>query len=162
MEYAFLSGGMSGLSRADMSAGREYVGDMLKYDMYVFSPPDHYNEFNPEDYDSEREVRDYDVYKLRHAYIVIVYFNVPESIGTAQELAIAKEHGTPIIGIVPHCYAPDSSHPIHPWLQECCSKLFVDSRDTFNKTKVGGEWKVSPEWEAMMNYITYYYGGGAL
>jgi nucleoside 2-deoxyribosyltransferase len=68
--------------------------------------------------ESEREAFEYDLYKLRQSDIVVVYFNVPKSIGTAYEMAVAREHNIPIIGI------NATEEVLHPWLVESCLKIF--------------------------------------
>ena len=50
--------------------------------------------------------------------MVVVNFNVPNSIGTAYEVAVARENRIPIVGI------NITNAELHPWLVESCLKVF--------------------------------------
>lgn len=118
----YLSGGMSGLTLDKQLAWRNRVEKAINYNReplkkpIFFNPPNYYS---PEItvHKSEKEVMEFDLYNLRKSDIVIVNFNVPNSIGTAMELAIAKENHIPIIGL------NLDGNELHPWLVECCTRI---------------------------------------
>ena len=119
----YLSGGMSGLSKEDQSTWRTQVQNAIKYGDYnykkkpmFFDPTQYYSVFVQE-HKNEREVFEFDLNALRKSDLVIVNFNKPDSIGTAMELAIAKERRIPIVGL------NRDKNKIHPWLQESCTRM---------------------------------------
>lgn len=112
----YLAGGMSDISFDESNTWRKIVKNRLRSCADVVNPNDYYNKETIGD--SQKEIRDFDLYKLKSSDIIIVNFNYPESIGTAQELAIAKEYEIPVIGL-------NKDHKeIHPWLLECTNKMF--------------------------------------
>lgn len=139
----FLSGAMSGLTYDEYTGWREYVKDALAYDCdIVFSPPDKYNFDSQDEYDSEREVMDYDLYQVGRSDVLIVNFDGnPRSIGTTIEVFKAHSLGIPVIGYVSKQYKAD----IHPWLIECCNKLFVGESDDMS------------DFDDMLSYVKSYY-----
>lgn len=62
-----------------------------------FNPPLYYSPNQPY-HKNEREVMEYELDRLRKSDVVIVNFNIPKSIGTAMEVAVARENRIPIIG----------------------------------------------------------------
>lgn len=121
-KYIYLSGGMSNLSLDEQLAWRvefQHLADGFDSEHHIecFIPPYYYNYVDkmPE---SEREAFEYDLYRLRQSDIVVANFNVPKSIGTAYEIAVARENRIPIIGI------NKTEEEIHPWLVESCLKVF--------------------------------------
>lgn len=131
----YLSGGMADISFEVSNKWRRYIEDELKYEADIFNPNYYYNYEHPEDFDSDAEVKRFDLYNLQQSDIVIVNFNVPGSIGTAYEVAVAERDGKPIIGLnVDH-------NELHPWLELACWKMF-DNID-----------------ELIMYVKTYYLGG---
>ena len=122
----YLAGGMSGLSWEEQTAWRLFIyNEMLVFsdnydvDVEVTDPTDYYN-FKEPKHKSEKEVRNFDLYKLKRSNLIIVNFNAPNSIGTAQELAVAYEHKIPVIGL------NKENCELHPWLVECCERIFDD------------------------------------
>lgn len=119
--HIYLSGGMSGLSLAEQIHWRNQIKDALKYQFQpvktpiVFSPPDYYSVFE-NNHTCEREAMEFDLAQLRKSDVVVVNFNNPHSIGTAMELAIAKELRIPVIGF-------NANPDLHPWLLECCTRV---------------------------------------
>lgn len=120
----YLCGGMSNLSQAEQSKWRWDVikgiedGDErygYKYELDFFNPIVYYN-LEEDNHKSEREPFEFDLFNLRNSDIVIVNFNSPQSIGTAMELAVAKEYKKPIIGL------NENGYELHPWLIECCTR----------------------------------------
>ncbi len=121
----YLSGGMSGLSWEEQSKWREKVKKYisrhyaLKFKADFFNPIQYYN-FQEKRHDSELEVMNFDIRNVKNSDLILVNFNSPNSIGTAQELAVAWDNRIPIIGI------KDAKTEIHAWLKEDCDKIFTD------------------------------------
>lgn len=124
----YLSGGMGSLSYEEQSQWRKRVIDAINinYDCakkpVFFNPVNYYN-FKEVKYRSEREVMEFDLSALRNSDLVIVNFNDPKSIGTAAELAIAKELHIPIIGI------NLGNQELHPWLIEFTTRMCESIRE---------------------------------
>lgn len=124
----YLSGGMSGLSFEEQSKWRQQFKDAIKYNYdterktYCFDPTQYYN-FEEKRHKSELEIMEFDLNALRESDLVVVNFNQPNSIGTAMELAIAREHRIPIIGL------NKDKKEIHPWLECCCNRMCDDMRE---------------------------------
>lgn len=125
----YLSGAMSGLSLEVQNRWRKNVINAIKYGDYdyekkptFFNPVDFYNteELN---HKTEKEVMEFDLRNLRNSDLVIVNFNNLWSIGTAMELAIAKEYRIPVIAF------GVNNREIHPWLVECCSRICDDMKE---------------------------------
>lgn len=95
------------------------------------NPNDYFN-FEEICHETEREVRNFDLNKLRKSDLIVVNFNAPNSIGTAQELAIANEHRIPVIGL------NECNYELHPWLTECCERIFY-------------------KMDQLLDYIIYFY-----
>lgn len=130
----YLSGGMGGLSFDEQVGWRNQIvdniitDDALTFKPVFFNPPYYYTPtYNY--HKSEKEVMEFDLYKLRKSDIVIVNFNVPNSIGTAMELMLAKEYNIPIIGI------NINNKELHPWLSECCSRMCDSIEETLEYVK---------------------------
>lgn len=64
----------------------------------------------------------YEIHNLKKADVVVANLNNQDSIGTCMEIAIAHDHGIPIVGL------HDGDEPLHPWLEECCTRV-CDSMD---------------------------------
>ena len=111
---------MADISFEESNKWRTHIYDELKYDADVFNPNDFYDYEHPEDYDNDEEVMRFDLYNLKQSDIMIVNFNVPKSIGTSYEVAVANEMGLPIIGL------NEDWVELHPWLYEACWKMFND------------------------------------
>ncbi len=126
----YLAGGMGNLSWEEQTVWRSLVVDTLtlknktndyKYVLDIINPPDYYNFINKQ-HDSELEVMKYDLRHVKTSNLIIVNFNDPNSIGTAQELGVAYDRNIPIIGI-------NSNQDLHPWLICCCDKMFKNVED---------------------------------
>ena len=117
----YMAGGMAGLSVEEQMEWRKdikkRINNSLIHDPTYFFQPPYYYQPDGDYHRSEREGRDFDLNRLRHSDIVIVNFNVPNSIGTAQELAVAYEHRIPVIGL------NENKNKLHPWLYECCTRI---------------------------------------
>ena len=124
----YMAGGMGGLSIEEQMEWRKDIENKIKRktnyyqkSTYFFQPP-YYYQPDGTAHRSEREARDFDLYRLRHSDIVVANFNIPNSIGTAQELAVAYEHRIPVIGL------NEDKKKLHPWLCECCTRI-CESRE---------------------------------
>ena len=120
---------MCNLSLDEQSKWRNQVINAIKFGDYhcekkpiFFNPVDHYNPTNAR-HKSEREIMEYDLNALRHSDLVIVNFNDQKSIGTAMELMLAKEMHIPVIGW------NSSNENLHPWLEECTTRLCGSLRE---------------------------------
>lgn len=119
----FLSGGMTGLSMKEQIEWRnDFKGCIPDYEALVISPPDFYSP-NTDYHKSEHEAKEWDLYYVRRADLIVVNFNSPYSTGTDMELAVAKEHGIPVIGL------NEKGYDLHPWLIDCCDRIC----DTFDE-----------------------------
>lgn len=116
---------MSGLSWEEQNSWRkkvkEYISkyDDLKFKIDLFNPTQYYN-FQEKRHDTELEVMKFDIHNVKNSDLILVNFNNPDSIGTAQELAIAWDNLIPIIGV------KDDNIEIHTWLKEDCDKMFTN------------------------------------
>lgn len=121
----FLSGGMANMSYAEAEKWRTEIISKLPKGCNVFNPNQHYNfnKYNNWKPKHINEARDYNLHYLKQSDLVIVNFNDPTSIGTAQELAIAKEYNIPIMGI---CTSAVEHYNLHNWLRCCTDKMFYD------------------------------------
>lgn len=122
----YMAGGMGGLTIEQQMEWRNNIEDRINIvaphsPTYFFQPP-YYYQPDGNKHRTEREARDFDLYRLRHSDVVIVNFNVPESLGTAQELAVAYEHRIPVVAL------NENKNEIHPWLVECCTRI-CESRE---------------------------------
>ena len=125
----YLAGGMTGLTQEEQTKWRTRFQDAIKFGNYdyekkpiFFDPTQNYSIFEQE-HKSEREVFEYDLYNLKRSDLVVVNFNAPKSIGTAMELAIAKENNIPVIGL------NKDNTELHPWILECCTRVCGDFRE---------------------------------
>lgn len=125
----YLAGGMTQLPFDDQTAWRQKVRDAILYGGYdydfkpIFINPVQYYNFEEPSHKSEREVFEFDLHKVRTSDLVIVNFNDPRSIGTAMELAIAKENKIPVVGL------NKDNKELHPWLKECCTRICDDMHE---------------------------------
>jgi len=124
----YLAGAMAGLSFEEMSKWRNQIMNAIKFGDYeynksvdFFNPTAFYN-FDEKNYKSEREVRDFDLYNLRKSDLIIVNLDKQNSIGTAQELAIAYEMKIPVIAF-------GVKEELHPWIECCCSRICNNMRE---------------------------------
>lgn len=125
---------MGNLSFEEQSKWRKQIIDAIRFGDYhyekkpiFFNPVDYYN-FEEKRHRSEREVMEFDLNGLRNSNLVIVNFNDPKSIGTAAELAIAKELRIPIIGI------NKDTQELHPWLIEFTTRMCDGIREAVEHT----------------------------
>lgn len=114
----YLAGGMSNLTYNEQMEWRRYIEYSLSDygNVKCFSPPEYYS-FEYKSHKNEREVFEYDLNLVRKSDLIIVNFNDAKSIGTAMELAVAREHRIPIIGL------NEDNVEIHPWLVESCTRM---------------------------------------
>lgn len=119
----YLSGGMQDLSLEASLEWRNRFEDGIKLlestkNVKCFSPPKYYAPQEP-DRKTEKEVFEFDKHQLKQSDLVVAYFNVPKSIGTAMELAWAKDWDIPVIGIC----EKDEIPSLHTWLAECVTRF---------------------------------------
>ena len=118
----YLSGGMGGLTYTEQLSWRnKFISGVLcklgtDSGVGFFNPPLYYSP-SKSLHKSEREVMEYDLGVLRKSDVVVVNFNIPESIGTAMEVAVARELKIPIIGV------NALNKQLHPWLSESCMRM---------------------------------------
>lgn len=132
--HIYLSGGMGALSYEEQSKWRKQVMNAIKFEDHdyvknvTFFDPTQYYGFEEGYHKSEREIMEYELYNLRKSDLVIVNFNNPNSIGTAMELAIAKELRIPVIAF------GVNGQNIHPWLLETCTRVCDNMREAVEHT----------------------------
>ena len=128
----YLSGGMSGLSFKEQNEWRKRIMKAIKFGDYdyekkpVFFDPTQYYGFEEKRHKSEKEAMEFDLYNLRNSNLIVVNFNNPNSIGTAMEIALAKEKNIPIIGL------NKEKKELHSWLECCCNRICDDIRELVN------------------------------
>lgn len=122
----YLSGGMLLLSWDEQTKWRRQIQDAIRFGDYdyskkpiYFDPTQYYN-YEEKLHKSEKEIIEFELNALRKSDLVIVNFNEPSSIGTAIEVAIAKELRIPVIGL------NKDKKDIHPWLLECTTRMCDD------------------------------------
>ena len=127
--HIYLSGAMSGISWEEQAKWRRQIQNTIRFGDYdcskkpiYFDPTQYYN-YEEKLHKSEKEVMEFELSALRKSDLVIVNFNEPRSIGTAIELAIAKELRIPIIGL------NKDKKEIHPWLLECTTRMCDDMEE---------------------------------
>lgn len=115
MKKVYLAGGITGIDIRNAVEWRVKIQKLLNGEAEIFNPV--------LDSPVGIEQRPYQLYKLKHSDIVVVNFNTPSSIGTAQELAYAEAYGIPVIGLNAEHYR------LHPWLEQSCLIIFDDIDD---------------------------------
>ena len=120
MLTVFLSGGMTGLTRDEMTGWRERIKRYTKfYDIKVMSPTDYF--MCGYDYlDESKESFTFDTYWVRHSDVIIANMNKPNSIGTAQELMLAYELNKPIVVIA----SKEKWEEVNPWIKHEATTVF--------------------------------------
>lgn len=127
--HIYMAGGMGNLSEEEQTKWRKQVRDAILFSGFdytkkpVFCDPTQHYSFFAKEHKSQREIFEYDLYNVRKSNLIIVNFNDEKSIGTAMELAIAKEKKIPIIGL------NKDGRELHPWLVECCTRICDDMRE---------------------------------
>jgi nucleoside 2-deoxyribosyltransferase len=127
----YLAGGMTGLTEEEQTKWRIYIINSIKENDGFTKLPDFFNPtyyYSPlnDNHKSEKEVMEYELDKLRHSDLVVVNFNSPNSIGTAMEVAVARENKIPILGV------NIDNKCIHPWLTECCMRICETEDEVIN------------------------------
>lgn len=130
----YLAGGMSDLTFEESNEWRllckeAFAKGNSDIDAILYNPNDYFN-FQTKKHISEREIKEFDLNLVRNSNLIIVNFNAPRSIGTAQELAIARELKIPIVGL------NEKNRKLHPWLIEDCARIFGDIDDMIDYVKV--------------------------
>lgn len=127
----YLAGAMSGVTWEEATGWRDNVishyitksneGE-LNVDLEIFNPCSYVVDG---EVSSEREDMDFDLYKLRRSDFVICNWN-GDSIGTAIEIGVAKEHNIPI---VVYTEDVDRLSKMHPWVKHSAIKVFDNLED---------------------------------
>ena len=125
----YLAGGMTGLTFEESNRWRKYLKSKLLHN--AINPNEYFNPHSS-NHGSEKEARNYDLMLLKKCDLVIANFNIPNSIGTAQELAIAYDKRMLVIGL------NENQYELHPWLIECCERIFSSI-------------------DELVEYVNYYY-----
>lgn len=125
----YLAGGLSGLSLQEQIGWRNRVQAAIKFSEFkptktpkFYCPPNLYS-LSTIVHKSERDAMILELSHLRKSDLMIVNFHVPESIGTAMELMVAKENGIPIVGL------SKEEYKLHPWILGCCSRVCDDMKE---------------------------------
>lgn len=128
MKQIYLAGGITGLTKDEAENWRKKAKEMIESStnrqLICFSPTDHYSEFGESGYVNERAAFHYDLYRLKRSDLVLANMDNPKSLGTMAELAIAYDHGIPIIA-----YITRSSTDAHPWQQCMIDEYFGNLED---------------------------------
>ena len=144
----YLAGSMTGMSWEEQNEWRVQIkSELLKkkdfggynVDLTIVNPCEFFNYYQAKNtWYSEKEAMDFDIYQIRHSDLIIVRFNNPNSIGTAMELMLAKELNIPVLGWLDYDWSEERDQyadfskkieSIHPWLQECCTRIFPCKED---------------------------------
>lgn len=119
------AGKMTGLSYEKMQDWRfsfeKQINNYVKahdiaYRVNVFNPCDYYNTVTDK-FKTDREVMEFDIHNLKKSDVMVVNLNSQDSIGTAMEIAVARDNGIPIIALCEH------EDELHPWLRESCMRI---------------------------------------
>lgn len=123
LKKIYLAGGMTGLTYKEQHEWRlNFISQIRRNDSgfdrpKFFDPPLYYDVNEVNDIETQKEAMDFDLFNLCKSDVVVVNFNVPNSIGTAMEIAIAREHGIPVIGL------NEDHNELHPWLRLNAMKI---------------------------------------
>ena len=116
----FLSGGITGLTREEMTGWRNEIKRCAEYyDMTIISPTDYFMTETQSD-DEDKTSFLFDTYWVKKCDVVIVNMNNPSSIGTAQEIMLAYENNKPILMIA----SKEKWDNVHCWLKQEATKVF--------------------------------------
>ena len=126
----YMAGGMGGLTIEQQMEWRNNIEDRINQaaphsPTYFFQPP-YYYQPDGDYHRSELEAMRFDLDRLRHSDIMIVNFNVPSSLGTMYEIAVAHENRIPIIGL------NENSAKIHPWALVSCTRICESREELVN------------------------------
>jgi hypothetical protein len=136
----YLAGGVSNLSKEEQTIWRDIIIDMInqrckttdiKFKLDIINPPDYFT-FEEHNFDSDLEVMKYYLRHTKSSDLIIVNFNDPKSIGTAQEIAVAYDHNIPILGL------NIINEVLNTWLICSCDRMFNS-------------------YKALIDYLFYFY-----
>ena len=119
----YLSGAMMGTSWEEQTKWRRQIQDAIRFGDYdyekkpSFFDPTQYFNYEEKLHKSEREIFEFELDALRKSDLVIVNLRNSGSIGTAMELAIAKELRIPVVAF------GVGDNEVHPWILECCTRV---------------------------------------
>lgn len=121
----YLAGRVKGLDdegstwRSDIKRQLEAIADWNEKRINVFDPTKFFS-YSEKKHKTNKQIKEYYMYKLAKSDIVIV--NVDDttvSIGTAQEVQFAVDHGIPVLGW--------GTHDIYPWIGEVDCQVVFES-----------------------------------
>lgn len=135
----FLSGGIGGMEIKEYRKWRNDFVNMMEWeesdiygDIYCFDPSARYG-YDDAEHDTEEEIIRYNLRNLKDSNCVVVYFNKPESIGTATEIAIAKyAWDIPVFGILKE---GQSKEDLDFTVRNCVDKYFKSAEDCISYLK---------------------------
>jgi hypothetical protein len=122
----YLAGGVSNLNKDEYTLWRNQITRLLlhkskgvgiKYSVDIISPPDYFA-FEEKNYETDLEVMKYYLRHTKSSDLIIVNFNDPNSIGTAQELAVGYDRNIPILGL------NMENKELNSWLVCSCDRIF--------------------------------------
>lgn len=141
----YLSGGMTGIPKEEASSWRkrfkelfyEKLIELKQKDPFIKYPSpfiiiDPTDTFYPSPDNSliyEREAYNYETYWVLNSDIIVANLNSLSSIGTAQELMLAKNHSIDVIGFI----EKEKLDKIHPWNEISCTIIRPYELETFEK-----------------------------
>lgn len=129
----FLSGGIGGMDKKEYQKWRNDFCNLMVWensDIYstiqCFDPSARYS-YTDSEHDTEEEVINYNLWNLKNSDIVVVYFNKPNSIGTATEIALAKyAWHIPVYGILKE---GQTKEDLDFTVRNCVDKYFKSDKD---------------------------------
>lgn len=149
----YLSGAMSGLTQEEQTAWRNNMENKIKMSSayygcsktpVFFNPPDWYNfeeceQLNEKEQQLyQKEAMFYDIHNLRNSDLMVVCLDhVNTSIGTAMEIAIAKELKIPVIGFfndyseLTNEQLEEKLKKVHPWIVNSLDKFCRSAEDAY-------------------------------
>lgn len=120
----YLAGAMSGTSHEERWGWRNEFEHFLQNNYINYGCnnfdcffPCAYYDIDESFHKTEREAFEFDMWSLKRSDVVVVNLNRQNSIGTAMEIAVAKDNGVPVIGF------KDNEEELHPWIVECCNRV---------------------------------------
>lgn len=129
----YLSGAISSIPYEESSEWREKIEDCIyelnkinkanfgrkSPEVYVFNPLRHFSDLSLElGLVDDRELMLVELDKLRKTDVVIYNCKHSSSLGSMAEIAIAYEHGIPILAF------NEDKEELHPWIKCMCTKIF--------------------------------------
>lgn len=126
----YLSGGMQNFGSKDFNKSNNWRVDIKNWIVEItdnkwtaFNPNEHWNFVDEyEDFDDLESMK-LDLFKLKKSDLVIYNNNDPFSRGSMAEIAIAYDHGIPVLLL------NEENNEIHPWQKAMSERIFTDRED---------------------------------